>query len=137
VLADFIFERELALFDQEHDGGGGDLLRDRPYLEDRLRRDGHVEFDVRQPVAAFLDNLAVPDDRQSEAGHVPQTHLFEDVIVHLVGARRRYEHTGEEHEGGEKFSPGVHQSSLVVGGRSRKHSERVNHRVRNPRRGYG
>ncbi len=71
VLVDVGVEVDLALFDQLHDRGPGEQLRDRARTEQRLVRvDGQLLLDVRVAEALLQQDLAVLDDHDDAAGDV-------------------------------------------------------------------
>ena len=65
VFAHRVVERELALFLEEQNGGGGELLGDRPDGVAHLRRGGHGGSGAEpgaRAVGVGVDQLAVLDD---------------------------------------------------------------------------
>src|SRR3954465_3232270 len=59
VFADVVVERELAIPREQHDGGGGELLRHRSALEDGRARDRHVVLEIRRAVAPGIKRLTI------------------------------------------------------------------------------
>ena len=59
VLPDIVVEGELAVLRQQHDCRGRELLGHGPAFEYRLRRIGHVVLEIREPIRARKDGLAV------------------------------------------------------------------------------
>ena len=53
---------------REQHRGGGELLRDRGDVEDRVGRDRHPAFEVGHAVALRVDHLLVGDHRDRAAG---------------------------------------------------------------------
>jgi hypothetical protein len=74
-LRDGIAERDLSVFDQQHDAGGREHLAERSGLKDRVRRHGHVVLDVRQAVAFGAEDVAPLHDRNGEAWNALPFHL--------------------------------------------------------------
>src|SRR2546427_13012496 len=98
VPPDGIVELDLTLLDEQHDGRRGELLGHRRQLEHGVRRHRHVVLEVRVPIAARLQELALADDRQGRARDVAPLHLDLDVIVDRVGVRGRRRQRGEQQE---------------------------------------
>src|SRR5205823_4523496 len=69
-----------------HDCRGDELLADRRQWENSVRRGGRLEFEVGEAIARRLDELAVADNGQRQAGDAPVLHLDLDEIIDLVGA---------------------------------------------------
>ena len=79
-LADIVVERQLPIAGEQVDRECRELLRGRADVEHRLRRIGHAELEVRHPVAALVDDPAVPVDAEGAAGGVGAVVIVEHCI---------------------------------------------------------
>ena len=77
---------EGAFVDVHGQQGGGEGLRVRADGEERVRRRGELLLDVAPAVALRVDDLAVFDDRDAEAGDLPLGHDGFDPGVEAVEA---------------------------------------------------
>ena len=92
-----LIEGELALFDQSQRPQARHGLADRTGLEERGGRHRRIAALLRHAIARRLDDLAVLDDGQGEAGDPSLLHLGPDHLVDGVGTgigRRRSEGAG-------------------------------------------
>ncbi len=80
VLRDGIVEREFALFDQHHDGHGGELFSHRAGLKDRLWRHADAVLQVGHAVTCRKHYLAVVADHDGTSGDL----LFLQIAVYEV-----------------------------------------------------
>ena len=61
----------------------------------RIRRDGHIVFEIGKAVTFHFDDLAVADDNESEAGDLTLLHLYLDVVIDWVGLRQNKKRGGQ------------------------------------------
>ena len=80
VLPHVVIRAELPLPDGEGRGHGGELLRHRARVEDRVGRDRRVVLEVGHPVAAGVHGAAVLVDAERAAGRVGPVPLREDRV---------------------------------------------------------
>ncbi len=83
-----VVERELAVFGEQENGGGGELLADGAQLKNGFRLDGNVEFDVGEAVALGLYELPIADYGEGQAGDVLIAELGRDVGIDVGGGLR-------------------------------------------------
>jgi hypothetical protein len=84
------------------------LLRDRPDVEHRLRRECDSELETRHPVAARVEDFSVLVDAECAAGRVGAVEALEDAVgaecasvaraddVLSANGARRCDETGDE-----------------------------------------
>ncbi len=82
VLADIVIEGELTSVRQQRDARSRELLRDRPHVENGLRCERNVKFEIGHPVRAAIRNLSFAHDRAGTAGRIRLIPLLEN-LVHL------------------------------------------------------
>ncbi len=78
---------DLALLDQRHDRGRDKLLGDGADFEDRIGRDGHLEFQVGETVTLQFHHASVLHDGKRQAWYLLSPHLQRDVVVDRVRMR--------------------------------------------------
>jgi hypothetical protein len=102
-LADVVVERELAVPREEEDREGGELLADRPDVEDRLGGVGDAKLQVRHAVAARIDDAAVLIDAEGAAGRVAPVVFGEEGVDFRfrVGGRRLGREEGSDEDRGD------------------------------------
>ena len=88
IFRDFIVEGEPAIFGEQEDRGGGELLADGAQLENGLRLHGNVELDICEAVALRFHGPPVADYGEGQAGDVLFAELRCDVGIDVVGGLR-------------------------------------------------
>ena len=75
-----VVERELPLLLQHEDGHRGELLRDRPDIEHRSRRECNAVLEARHSVATCVQDLPVLVDTERAAWRVGAVEALEDAV---------------------------------------------------------
>jgi hypothetical protein len=83
-----VYEAELAVLQQQHDGLGRKVLGDRADLPSRLGCRGRIQLQVREPITCLLDHLAIPHHRERQAGDLVLVDERRGVGVDFVGLCR-------------------------------------------------
>ena len=100
---------QAAFVDQKSQRGRGERLRCRAHGEEGVLVHGCSARDVTHPVAARVNNLAIPDHGEGQTRDAPRFHSRRDVVVQplerrwLCRGRRR--ENAQEDEGPGKSSP--------------------------------
>ncbi len=81
-------EAERSSLHEEHDGGGRELLTDRPGLEQGLGGDRDLMLQVREPVSFRHHHGPAADDRDRDTRDLLTLHLRADERVDVVGEAR-------------------------------------------------
>src|SRR5689334_19938673 len=81
IFCDAVFEMQLVLFDQHHDGSCRELLCHRPDFIDGLRGRRAVKLEISEAVTTRFYNLTVAEDREREAWNVQTAHARLNVAV--------------------------------------------------------
>ena len=100
ILADLVVHRQLAVLDQQHDGGGDELLAQRADLENGVGPGGDAVFDIGETVALDLDRDSVLDDRNRHGRHVlllnPAPDEIIDVLTASCSGRDKHQRKGQK-----------------------------------------
>ena len=89
VLRNVVTERELPVLRKQQNGRGRKLSGEAAGVELRVRRHGYVFVEVGEPKAARVDDPAVLDDSDGEAGRAPRMDLRLRHLVDAGGKRLR------------------------------------------------
>ena len=99
VLADIVGQRQFPILDERENGHGDELLSDRAGVQERVRGERDVAFEVSQPIRAIDGQLPIVRSGRDAPGHTrfdPTENLVDLGSPVLRHARRRKKKDGGE-----------------------------------------